>query len=293
MILSSGISIFMSTTIQSNLPYQFLSPMVNVFLEILPLVLCWAAFTLCFWLIPNTRVQFKYAAISGIICSIAFDILQLLFLNGQIYVSKYNAIYGSIAFLPLLLIWLQLSWLLLLSGCGLTYAMQNIFSYNFFGSMSSISLAYYRKVLLVVTAVIYRRFHKGLPAPTRNSLSLEYGLPIRMVSSITEWLQKSGLIQKNDNAGGKEDPGLLPITDTDKITIKDVLEMTDGTGKKGFIPKFSTTYREVLDEIDIIFQNMYEAAGDKPVRDLEINIEIPKETDQYDTTEKEEERPSE
>lgn len=293
MILSSGISIFMSTTIQSNLPYQFLSPMVNVFLEILPLVLCWAAFTLCFWLIPNTRVQFKYAAISGIICSIAFDILQLLFLNGQIYVSKYNAIYGSIAFLPLLLIWLQLSWLLLLSGCGLTYAMQNIFSYNFFGSMSSISLAYYRKVLLVVTAVIYRRFHKGLPAPTRNSLSLEYGLPIRMVSSITEWLQKSGLIQKNDNAGGKEDPGLLPITDTDKITIKDVLEMTDGTGKKGFIPKFSTTYREVLDEIDIIFQNMYEAAGDKPVRDLEINIEIPKETDQYDTSEKEEERPSE
>ena len=293
MILSSGISIFMSTTIQSNLPYQFLSPMVNVFLEILPLVLCWAAFTLCFWLIPNTRVQFKYAAISGIICSIAFDILQLLFLNGQIYVSKYNAIYGSIAFLPLLLIWLQLSWILLLSGCGLTYAMQNIFSYNFFGSMSSISLAYYRKVLLVVTAVIYRRFHKGLPAPTRNSLSLEYGLPIRMVSSITEWLQKSGLIQKNDNAGGKEDPGLLPITDTDKITIKDVLEMTDGTGKKGFIPKFSTTYREVLDEIDIIFQNMYEAAGDKPVRDLEINIEIPKETDQYDTTEKEEERPSE
>lgn len=293
MILSSGISIFMSTTIQSNLPYQFLSPMVNVFLEILPLVLCWAAFTLCFWLIPNTRVQFKYAAISGIICSIAFDILQLLFLNGQIYVSKYNAIYGSIAFLPLLLIWLQLSWLLLLSGCGLTYAMQNIFSYNFFGSMSSISLAYYRKVLLVVTAVIYRRFHKGLPAPTRNSLSLEYGLPIRMVSSITEWLQKSGLIQKNDNAGGKENPGLLPITDTDKITIKDVLEMTDGTGKKGFIPKFSTTYREVLDEIDIIFQNMYEAAGDKPVRDLEINIEIPKETDQYDTSEKEEERPSE
>lgn len=293
MILSSGISIFMSTTIQSNLPYQFLSPMVNVFLEILPLVLCWAAFTLCFWLIPNTRVQFKYAAISGIICSIAFDILQLLFLNGQIYVSKYNAIYGSIAFLPLLLIWLQLSWLLLLSGCGLTYAMQNIFSYNFFGSMSSISLAYYRKVLLVVTAVIYRRFHKGLPAPTRNSLSLEYGLPIRMVSSITEWLQKSGLIQKNDNAGGKEDPGLLPITDTDKITIKDVLEMTDGTGKKGFIPKFSTTYREVLDEIDIIFQNMYEAAGDKPVRDLEINIEIPKKTDQYDTSEKEEERPSE
>lgn len=274
MILSSGISIFMTTTVQQALPLKFLSPLVNTVLEFMPIVLSGAAFTLCFWLIPNTKVTFKYAAISGFVCSIAFDILQMLFISGQIYVSKYNAIYGSFAFLPLLLIWLQLSWLLLLSGCGLTYALQNIFSYNFFGNMNSISLSYYRKVLLVVTAVIYRRFHNEMGAPTRNSLSLEYGLPIRIVSSIVDWLQKAGLIQKNENTVGKDDPELIPITDTDRITVKEVLKRVDGTGENDFIPEFKTKYVDALREIDNIDRRMYDAIGDILIRDLDIFIKI-------------------
>ena len=279
MILSSGISIFMSTTVLSAIPFKFLSPMVNTMLELTPVVLCWAAFTLCFWLIPNTKVRFKYAAISGIVCAVAFEVLQLLFLGGQIYVSKYNAIYGSFAFLPLLLIWLQLSWLLLLSGCGLTYALQNVFSYNFFGNTTSISKEYYRKVLLVVTAVVYRRFHTGLPAPTRNSLSMSYGLPISMVSNIDVWLQQAGLIQHNENSGGREDPELIPTTDTNRITVKDVIRRVEGTGMKDFIPEFKDKYAEALKQIDTIGERMYEAAGDMLIRDLDIYVDLDKAED--------------
>lgn len=276
MILSSGIQIFMSTTVLAAVPFDFLTPMVNTMMELLPVVLTWAAFTLCFWLIPNTKVSFKYAAISGFFSSLAFEILQMLFLGGQIYVSKYNAIYGSFAFLPLLLIWLQLSWLLLLSGCGLTYALQNIFSYNFFGNMNSVSMSYYRKVLIVVTAVIYRRFHVGLTAPTRNTLSMEYGLPIRLVSSIADRLREAGLIQLNDNWGGKEDPGLVPTTDTDRITVKDVVSRVECEGMKDFIPEFKDKYSDALRQINAIDERMYEAAGDLLVRDLDIFIEIDK-----------------
>lgn len=277
MILSSGIQIFMSTTVLAVVPFHFLTPMVNAMMELLPVVLTWAAFTLCFWLIPNTKVSFKYAAVSGFFSSIAFEILQLLFVGGQIYVSKYNAIYGSFAFLPLMLIWLQLSWLLLLSGCGLTYALQNIFSYNFFGNMNHVSISYFRKVLIIVTAVIYRRFHKGLPAPTRNTLSTEYGLPIRLVSSIADRLRESGLIQLNDNWGGKEDPGLVPTTDTDRVTVKDVVKRVEGEGMKDFIPEFKEKYSDALSQINNIINRMYEASGDILIRDLDIFIEIDKE----------------
>ena len=280
MILSSGISLFMSTTVLAAVPFAFLSPMVNAVMELTPLVLTWAAFSLCFWLIPNTKVEFKFAAISGIFCAIAFEVLQMLFLNGQIYVSKYNAIYGSFAFLPLLLIWLQLSWLLLLSGCGLTYSLQNVFSYNFFGNLQNVSTSYFRKVLLIVTAVIYRRFHAGMPAPTRNSLSLTYGLPIRMVSNIADKLQQSGLIQMNENWGGKEDPGLIPTTDTDRITIKDVVQRVDCDGLKDFIPEFRHTYSEALSEIDTIIQRMYDASGDMLIRDLDIHVDAADTTNQ-------------
>lgn len=279
MILSSGISLFMSSTLLAAVPFAFLTPMVNAIMELAPVVLTWGAFTLCFWLIPNTKVEFKFAAISGAFCAVAFEVLQLLFLNGQIYVSKYNAIYGSFAFLPLMLIWLQLSWLLLLSGCGLTYSLQNVFAYNFFGNLTSVAESYFREVLLVVTAVVYRRFHLGLPAPTRNSLSMTYGLPIRMVSNIADKLQKAGLVQTNDTSDGKDDPGLIPTTDTDRILVKDVVARVESAGMKDFIPEFNTTYRQALTELGDISTRMYEAAGDMLIRDLDIFVQIDKQSD--------------
>lgn len=272
MVLSSGISLFMSSTILAVVPFDFMSPLVNALLEFLPVVLCWAAFTLCFWMIPNTKVNFKYAAISGIICAVAFEVLQGLFLHGQIYVSKYNAIYGSFAFIPLLLIWLQFSWLLLLSGCGLTYSLQNVFSYNFFDNINCVSQEYYRKVLLVVCAVIYRRFHSGLPAPTRNRISLTYGLPISLVNSICEKLVEAGLAQTNGKAGDARDPGYIPTTDTDKITIMDVVRRVENEGKSDFIPEFRTTYADALRQIDSISSRMYDASGDMLIRDLDIYV---------------------
>lgn len=272
MVLSSGISIFMSSTILAVVPFDFISPLVNALLELLPVVLCWAAFSLCFWLIPNTTVKFKYAAISGLVCAIAFEVLQSLFLHGQIYVSKYNAIYGSFAFLPLLLIWLQFSWLLLLSGCGLTYSLQNVFSYNFFDNINRVSQEYYRKVLLVVCAVIYRRFHEGLPAPTRNMLSLNYGLPISLVNSILEKLAGARLVQTNGKTGENRDPGYIPTTDTDKITMMDVVRHVENEGKSDFIPEFRTTYADALREIDEISSRMYDASGDMLIRDLDIYV---------------------
>lgn len=271
MILSSGISLFLSSTLLAVVPFAFMSPLVNTLLEFLPVVLCWAAFTLCFWLIPNTKVSFKYAAISGIFCAVAFGLLQNLFLGGQIYVSKYNAIYGSFAFFPLLLIWLQLSWLLLLSGCGLTYALQNIFSYNFFDSINSVSQDYYRKVMLVMTAVIYHRFHDDMSAPTRNELSMTYGLPISMVSSIAQKLINAGLIQISGNFNKDEDPGLIPTTDTDKVSVKDVVRKVELEGKSNFIPEFKSTYSKALKQIEEITVRMYDASGDILIRDLDIS----------------------
>lgn len=274
MILSSGISIFMSSTVLAVVPFAFMTPMVNALMELVPVVLTWGAFTLCFWLIPNTKVEFKFAAISGAFSAVAFEVLQLLFLNGQIYVSKYNAIYGSFAFLPLMLIWLQLSWLLLLSGCGLTYSLQNVFSYNFFGNLTNVAESYFRKVLLVVTAVVYRRFHLGLSAPTRNTLSMTYGLPIRMVSNITDRLKGAGLVQYNEGRDGKDDPGIIPTTDTDRILVKDVVARVESAGMKDFIPEFNTTYKQALIELTDISDRMYEAAGDKLIRDLDIFVDI-------------------
>lgn len=268
MVCSSGVSIFMSTIVQNNLRLTFLSPLVNLGMELAPVVLAWLAFTLSYFLIPNTKVQFKYAMISGAICAIAFQILQLLFVNGQIYVSKYNAIYGTFAFLPLLLIWLQLSFLILLFGCVLTYSMQNIFAFNFLGNVKHISHDYHRKIVLVVTTAIFQRFVKHLPPLTRNDLSTLYDIPIRMVGDITFALHEIGLIY---NVMIQDDMvGYAPAVNPEEVTIGELFSKFDAYGESDFIPRFNNIYPQLVESVDKLNQQAWAQSTQKL-----IDIQLP------------------
>lgn len=111
MIASSGISLFISTGIDSNAYLYFISPLVRNIISFSPYFLTCLLFTGIYVLVPNTKVKFWNAFIAGVICGTAFQLFQFLYISGQIWVSKYNAIYGSFAFLPLFLLWMQLSWL--------------------------------------------------------------------------------------------------------------------------------------------------------------------------------------
>lgn len=275
MICSSGVSIFMSATVQDNIHFAFLTPFVNIALEASPVILAWLAFTLSFFLIPNTKVNFKYAAISGVICAVVFQILQLLFLNGQIYVSKYNAIYGSFAFLPLLLIWLQLSWLILLFGCVLTYSLQNVLGFNFIGDLKKMSENYERKVSIVLAAAIVGRFRKNKTPLTRSQLSFYYDIPIRVVSNICEQLQKAGLV--NYVILSDDRVGVAPATETGNLSVGLLLRKLDAVGDSDFIPRFSIIYRSILDRIDGWLDESYSQLDDKLISDIELPEDSDKE----------------
>lgn len=268
-VCSSGVSIFMSTIIQNNLDLGFLSPLLNIGLEVFaPLFLAWLAFTLSYFLIPNTKVQFKYAAIAGAICAIGFQILQLLFVNGQIYVSKYNAIYGSFAFLPLLLIWMQFSFLILLFGCVLTYSLQNIFAFNFLGDYTTVSHDYRRKIVLIVAAIIYRRFHERKPVLSGNEISMHYDLPIRIIGEITYALNQVGLVNNVIIRDGVI--GYSPAIDADKLSVAELFRRISARGNSDFIPRFNTIYADVVKRVDKWNHDAWNQADNIMVIDIEI-----------------------
>lgn len=268
MVCSSGVSIFMSTILQNNLRLAFLSPLVNASLEAAPLFLAWLAFSLSFYLIPNTKVQLKYAAIAGAVCAMAFQVIQLLFVNGQIYVSKYNAIYGSFSFLPLLLVWMQLSWLVMLFGCVLTYSLQNIFAFNFLGDVTTISHDYRRKIAIVVTVIIFRRFHDGKAPLTRNNLSSLYDIPIRLLSDIIYALHEAGLI---NNVIIKDDlVGYAPAIEASSLTAGELLRRLDALGDSDFIPRFNAIYPEVVATVDKWNAEAWNQADDVKIIDIDI-----------------------
>lgn len=273
MICSAGVSIFVSTVFQTDAHIPFLTPLINWLLDIFPLVLVWLAFTLSFLLIPYTKVNFKYAAISGAVSAIAFQILELLFLNGQIYVTKYNAIYGSFAFLPLLLVWLQFSWVILLSGGTLCYSLQNVFAYNYLANSSNISNNYLRKLAIVVMAIIVKRFEKGEQPQTCNEISQEFQLPLRLVSSITDQLHAQGIlsyVMLSDDL-----VGIAPAIDVSNLSAGTVLRVMDTYGDSDFIPHFQNNYTEVSDLVDKWESNEWHGADSILIKDLTVNPPSP------------------
>ncbi len=111
--------------------FVLLAPVMKFMIRLIPFVLTWLMFTGLYIFMPNTKVKFKHALIAGIWAGSAYQAFQFLYINSQLWVSKYNAIYGSFAALPLFLLWLQISWTICLFGAELTYAGQNIRSFSF------------------------------------------------------------------------------------------------------------------------------------------------------------------
>lgn len=268
LICSSGVSIFMSDVIQNNLNLPMLTPVVNIMLSFAPLVLCWLAFTLSYYLIPNTKVKFKYAAISGAMAAVGFEILQLLFVNGQLYVSKYNAIYGSFAFLPLLLVWLQLSWLVLLTGCMIAYSMQNVFTFNLMGDASKISNRGWHNVALIVMAVACKRFDANATPLTEAEIAVRYKLPISIVGRILVKLKEGNMI--NYVSLGEDVLGIAPAIEVNKFTLKDFVERFDAVGYTDFIPDFCEVYADMVKVISPLREKADAAFATLLVKDLPL-----------------------
>lgn len=268
MICSSGIAIFLSTVLHKNLAATFLSPFIDTLLRLTPVILAWIAFSLSFYIIPNTKVNFKYALISGALCAAAYQTVQILFVNGQIYVSKYNAIYGSFSFLPLLLIWLQISWLILLFGCVLTFSLQNVFSYNYSSTLSNISTEYMRQITLIVTAIIFQRFKNNRKPISSARISIIYRLPARLVNNITENLLQAGIIYTVTLEKGNE--GLTPALDIRSLSIGELFSRLDAAGDSGFIPGFNKTFIKYIEFCNHAFSGLYAPLRSRLVTDVDI-----------------------
>lgn len=105
LICNAGVTILLNTTAEQQ---YVLGLVMTPVMTIVPFLITILLFTILYIYIPNTKVKFTSALLGGVFTGICFQVFQTLYIHGQIWVSKYNAIYGSFAALPLLLLWLQL-----------------------------------------------------------------------------------------------------------------------------------------------------------------------------------------
>jgi membrane protein len=235
MTSSSGIAIFVSTLQNSFLQhYVFLTPIVELCLHITPYVFTSLAFAGLYIALPNTKVKVINGLIAGIIAGCAFQFFQLVYISGQIWVSKYNAIYGSFAALPLLLLWLQLSWLICLFGAELSYASQNVKKFSFERDSKNISRRYKDFLTLLIASLIIKRFANGEKPYTADELSDSYRIPIRVTTQILYMLTELKII--TEVVVGNDDRVIhyQPAMDINQISVSLLFEKIDQFGSENF-----------------------------------------------------------
>ncbi|MCM1476697.1 MAG: YihY/virulence factor BrkB family protein [Bacteroides sp.] len=247
MICASGLSLFMTTSLKTLLPFSFIDSALSVLFDCLSVVLSCLFFAGSYMLIPNTKVKPVPALISGAIVGTAFQILQWVFVSGQMYVAKYNAIYGSFSFLPLMLIWLQLVWLFTLIGGVMCYASQNISEFNFSDKIKKISTSYKLQITLMVMGIISNRFVKGEKPMSAAEISLNYNIPINLMKPIVIKLHEAGLINYLHSADNDmSQRPLQPAMEVEHLTVGDVSDRIFNQGENGFLPDLDMSYPEIV-----------------------------------------------
>jgi membrane protein len=244
MTLSSGVSIFLSTLKTTFLSqYVFLTPVADLLLNLLPYIIATLVFTVLFILLPHTRVRFLNALAAGFVTGCAFQLFQFLYISGQIWVSKYNAIYGSFAVLPLLLLWLQLSWLICLFGAEIVYASQNVKKFSFERDSKNISRRYNDFLILLIASLTVKRFRDGGKPYTADELSDTYRIPIRLTTRILYLLTELGILVEVNYEGDELIARYQPGLDIHQISVGYLFGKVDEHGSENFRIDTQTAFR--------------------------------------------------
>ncbi|MFP4308114.1 MAG: YhjD/YihY/BrkB family envelope integrity protein [Desulfococcaceae bacterium] len=232
-ISSSSLMVFIRTqiiTITERITLLgAVGPLIFFGLRLLPYFLIWLLFTLIYLLMPNTRVKPLSALAAGVVAGSIYQFAQWVYIGFQVGVSNFNAIYGSFAALPLFLIWLQLSWLIVMFGAVISASHQLTEENTFEPDCDDIQPARRRLLALWTAHQAIRSFYNGDPAPTAEEIARRGEIPEALIRELLNDLVETGVLARSR----KEDEGdvrYLPGMDTSRITVKSVLDALDRRG---------------------------------------------------------------
>ena len=230
-VVMAGISIFMATIAAHLDEYVVIGSLAHILIDLSPFILMSAAFVALYVFMPNTKVKVRCAVFPGIIAGVAMQLLQYFYINSQMWVSSYNAIYGSFAALPLFMLWIQISWTICLLGAELTFATQNLEDYSDMGESSEMSHRYRMMLSALLLSLICKRFAEGRKPYTALELKLATNLPMRITRDLLFDMSEAGLLVESVNSDEKGDEQFyLPAESLDNLSVGTLLDRLEAKG---------------------------------------------------------------
>jgi membrane protein len=271
-ILSSSLNVFIRTQVTdfaSQLSLlRIASPVIFFLLNLLPYTLLWILFILIYMVMPNVRVSFTSAVIGGIISGTLYQLIQTLYIGTQVVVAKYNYIYGSFAAVPLFLIWLQLSWMIVLIGAQIVHAHERVATYAMSIDYQNASPASRKKCALQMMQLIIRRFEKGDPPPDAAHIATELQLPRALVEDLLRHLVDVKLVSMVEASGPDDADAYQPARDIQRIRVVDLLEAWDNLGQNPLALNMGSKCEPAISTMATLYEDLRRSPANRLIKDL-------------------------
>jgi len=191
---------------------RLIGPAVELMLTLLPQVLIWFAISFFYFFVPNTQVRFVPALIGGFVSSTLYLFAKHAYIKFQFLLVRYEVIYGALAQIPILMVWLYVSWVIILLGAEIAYACQHVTTHPLgrfaTGSKSS---AYMREWLAhLLYFSLLESFTAGTGPWSAADFAQRHRLPMRLVRDVTTTLAQARLIVEVADAPEHYVPGRDP-----------------------------------------------------------------------------------
>ena len=223
MVTAMGLlaSINSSTIMEAIADIQPFGALLSVVSRLAPFVLVVVVFAFVYMFVPNTRVRLGAALVGAVLASAAWTLGGSLFAAVIVGSTRYAAIYSSFAIAIVALIWLYLSWLVLLLGAQVAFYVQNPRRLRLGRNPLRVTIAELERLALGIMQQVGRGFRSG-DRPDFSVLAKALDHPARSLQDITTRLEAAGLLTST------EEGAFVPGRDPDTITVVDVLNAVRG-----------------------------------------------------------------
>jgi membrane protein len=255
LFVSTSAMIYLSQTLKSVTDQTQISWLFKAFFSFVPYLMSWFLFGCMYTIMPNAKVKLKPVIIASIIAGTVFQLWQLVYIKFQVGVANYNAIYGSFAALPLLLIFLYYTWIIFLLGANIAYTIENIKRIEIERNVVALSIRKQKIAYLFLVHYIVKSFEQKDEPPLVLDMAKAIRLSEHVVQAMLTKLTAAGILREVIISRSEEtgyQPAFAILHMTLGMLMETIEKKIDG---EGLLRDVAITSRleKMLDEYDTQF----------------------------------------
>ncbi|MFO7821236.1 MAG: YihY/virulence factor BrkB family protein [Lentisphaeria bacterium] len=225
------------------------------------------AFMCLYMFMPNTRVKLFPALIGGIVGGGIWYLWQGVYFFLQVEAGQKNAVYGTFAAIPLFLFWVYLSWVIVLFGAEIAFAVQNHRTYAQEQAAKDATFATRQMLTIIIMFEVCRDYYRGARKWDPYDFSMENGIPIRLVKEALKILTDNRVLLQT------EDGSFVPGKDLSKLTLADAEHALVGEISPSVRKTIAHEHNTLHTKFKNYFDQFNESLADISLRDLVLEAE--------------------